>query len=169
MRCFRPCTAAALLALLALLPASLYAQAELPAPATNPFANTPLLNTGAARPAVLPADEAFVLSAITEADHDIVLLWDIHSGHYLYHKSLQISTANGTALAPVLPEAVAITDEYFGEVDVYYDKLLLTLPATQTGAHAGATVELRLVYQGCAEDLYCYPPQQKTVTLTFPD
>lgn len=169
MRCFRPCTAAVILALLALLPASQLAQAaDLPAPA-NPFAGTPLLNTGAARPAVLPADEAFVLSAITEADHDIVLLWDIHSGHYLYHKSLQVSTANGTALTPALPEAVAITDEYFGAVDVYYDRLLLTLPAAQTGARAGATVELQLVYQGCAQDLYCYPPQQKTVTLTFPD
>jgi len=167
MRCLRPCTAAVILAM---LPASLQAQAaDLPAPTANPFANTPLLNTGAARPSVLPVDEAFVLSAFTEADHGIMLLWDIQSHHYLYHKSLQISTAAGTALTPELPEAVAITDEYFGAVDVYFDKLLLTLPASQTGARAGATVELLLVYQGCAQDLYCYPPQQKTITLTFPD
>lgn len=166
MRCRSSCTAAVITALLALLPASLHAQAPEP---PNPLANTPLLSTGAPRPAVLPADDAFVLSAFTEADHDIVLLWDIHTGHYLYQKSLQVSTATGAALAPTLPDAVPITDEYFGAVDVYYDRLLLTLPATQTGARAGATVELLLVYQGCAQDLYCYPPQQKTVTLTFPD
>lgn len=137
----------------------------------------PLLGTGGnqssglTQPAgrILPPDQAFMLTVLPEANHDIVLLWDIHTGHYLYRNSLQVSTADGTILSPELPPAVATTDEFFGTVEVYFERLQLRVPASQSGAAAGKTTELLLVYQGCAKDLYCYPPQERVVSLQFPD
>jgi thiol:disulfide interchange protein len=174
MRCFRPCTAAVrtsvALTLLAGLPAL---AADLPG-ASSP---NPLLTTGNRQTpvltqplgTVLPADQAFVLSVLPEANHDIVLVWDIHSGHYLYQDSLKISTGDGRLLTPSLPAAAETSDEFFGTVAVYYERLQLRLPASATGAAAGSSIELLLGYQGCAKDLYCYPPQQRSVTLSFPD
>jgi len=166
MRCFRPCTAAVCtsiaLTLLAGLPAL---AADLPgAPPPNS-----LLTAGSSQNQVLPADQAFVLSVLPEANHDIVLVWDIHSGHYLYQDSLQLLTGDGRQLMPDIPAAAETSDEFFGTVAVYYDRLQLRLPASQTGAAAGSSIELLLGYQGCAKDLYCYPPQQRSVTLSFPE
>lgn len=172
MHCFRSDTAAVRALLVLLLTSVPVLAADLPTTNTNPLLNTgnnqsPALSQPASK--VLPPDQAFVLTVLPEANHDIVLLWDIHDGHYLYQDSLQISTADGTILTPELPVAVATSDEFFGAVAVYFERLQLRVPASQSGAAAGKTTELQLVYQGCAKDLYCYPPQQRTVSLQFPD
>lgn len=116
---------------------------------------------------VLPADSAFALQSYPDAAAGLRLHWDIQPGYYLYRKSLQLSDADGTALTLELPAGREITDEYFGTVEVYYDALDLsvTLPAIAT---AGKRVQLLLEYQGCAEALYCYPPQQKELDFTLP-
>lgn len=134
--------------------------------AGNATPQSPVLQTNSK---VLPVDTAFVLTSFIEADTAIVLKWEMPPGYYLYQKSLAVENASGAAISLKLPEAEKITDEFFGEVAVYHDSLLLRVPFSELAVEPGATLELLLTYQGCAEALYCYPPEQKALALTLPE
>ena len=49
-------------------------------------------------------------------------------------------------------------DEYFGQVEVYYDELEVQILET---AGNGKPLSLTVEYQGCADAGICYPPQKK--------
>jgi thiol:disulfide interchange protein len=132
----------------------------------SPLSPSPLLQTNSK---VLPVNAAFALTSFIEADTSIVLRWEMPPGYYLYQKSLVVEHTGGTPIQLELPAAKTITDEFFGEVAVYYDTLLLRLPFSALDAKPGTTVELLLTYQGCAEALYCYPPAQKALALKLPE
>jgi thiol:disulfide interchange protein DsbD len=118
---------------------------------------------------VVPADIAFTLNAFAESNGDITLVWEFPPRYYLYRKSLTAQKADGTALALQLPEGEKISDEFFGESEVYFERLVASLPASTLNAAPGSSVELQLAYQGCVRDTICYPAQFKTVTVTLPD
>lgn len=134
--------------------------------AANPSNQNPVLQTNSK---VLPVDAAFALQSFIEADTSIVLRWEMPEGYYLYRKSLAVEKADGTSISLDLPAAEMFTDEFFGEVAIYRNSLLVRLPFTTLGAKPGAAIELLLSYQGCAEALYCYPPEQKALTLNLPE
>lgn len=117
---------------------------------------------------VLPVDTAFALQTFIESESGVLLQWTIAPGYYLYRKSLALSDAQGNSIALELPAGETLTDEYFGEVEVYRDELLLSAPLTGTSSATERQVNLTLEYQGCAENLFCYPPQHKTLQLTLP-
>ena len=88
--------------------------------------------------------------------------WVLAKGHYLYRQAVQVSllqTEGGDSL-PVnyeLPDGVQKTDQFFGQIEAYYNLLsidinLTTLPGPEAG--------LMIQYQGCAEWGFCYPPQR---------
>lgn len=104
----------------------------------------------------LPADQAFQLSA-TEHDGQVQLRWEIAPGYYLYRKRLNVEHPEGDVPLD-LPEGDTITDEYFGESEVYYDVLDVT-------ARPGEAESLSLTWQGCAEDGLCYAPQRADLRL----
>jgi thioredoxin:protein disulfide reductase len=143
----------------------------LPARAAEPLMST------APRPAltqdpsggVTPVDQAFAFSTVVEADGDLILMWEMPPAFYLYRKSLKLER-DGADLLPTLelPEGTLVTDEFFGESEVYFERLLARLPAAALNAAPGTTIDLQLSYQGCLEDIYCYPPQYKTVNVALP-
>ena len=130
-------------------------------------AQVPALDARASR--VVPADAAFALTTSVEADGDILFSWNMPPSFYLYRKSLKMEH-DGDDLLPALelPEASIVTDEFFGESAVYFERLIARLPAGAVNAESGATFELQMSWQGCLQDTYCYPPQHKTVSLTLP-
>ncbi|SFU70488.1 protein-disulfide reductase DsbD [Halomonas korlensis] len=105
----------------------------------------------------LPVDEAFHLTASREGG-DIVLRWDIADGYYLYRHRLNIEGESSSIAGPALPEGELITDEFFGESQVYYDSVEVRLDPQEAQ-------RLELSWQGCAKAGLCYPPQRQTVTL----
>jgi thiol:disulfide interchange protein DsbD len=143
---------------------------------------TPTLGNDLPAPAplvrgILPAAQAFALSAFAEADGSLTLLWEMPDGYYLYRKSLHLELPDGTPLDQFeVPKGTVLEDEYFGETEVYFSRLLLRLPlntvpesaftTTPDGAHQ---LDLLAFYQGCAQDKYCYPPQQTPLTATLPE
>lgn len=129
-----------------------------------PAPNRPALLTSNPVNQVLPADSAFQLQAFPASSDSVLLHWAIQPGYYLYRKSITLTDAAGQALAVTLPPAREITDEYFGIVEVYYENLDLEVAV----AAQDRQVLLLLEYQGCAEALYCYPPQHKQLELTLP-
>ncbi|MDC1435678.1 protein-disulfide reductase DsbD family protein [Gammaproteobacteria bacterium] len=128
------------------------------------FTNSNSGLTTSAVQSVLPADSAFALSAYIETPNTLVLRWDIEDGYYLYRKSLNfIETNNNSLQNPIIPMGIQTEDEFFGEVEVYYQQLLIRIPFDAT--KVGDNISLQLNYQGCAKDSYCYPMQFKELNL----
>lgn len=112
---------------------------------------------------LLPADEAFKVSAITDRDN-LVVRFDVADGYYLYQSKLKFNSNTHSLTQAVLPEGELKQDEYFGEQVVYkhqFDALLKPV-----GAGSGETLVLKTEYQGCADLGVCYPPQKKTFELS---
>jgi thiol:disulfide interchange protein DsbD len=119
------------------------------------------------RPEFLPVDEAFVLGANLEAS-PARLFWQMADGYYLYrHRfEFELQQAGDAVLASAqIPDVKKKTDEYFGEVEVYYGAVTVPLVIEGTPAE-GATLMVR--YQGCADAGLCYPPERRFVSLTGP-
>ena len=106
----------------------------------------------------LPVREAYRLDGATTPAGDLRLYWQITEGYYLYQHAFKVS-ATGTGSAEELdvtfPPALAKTDEFFGDVSVYYGEadLLVTLPDSTD------TLTLAVTYQGCADAGLCYSPE----------
>jgi len=140
------------------------AQAQLGSAATssNIFNNAPL-NTNALQ-SLLPAESAFNLNAYIETPNTIVLNWQIEDGYYLYRDSLRFTPLGDGDLAnPQIPAGVSHHDEFFGDVEVYYQQVLVRIPFDPDSLDSSITLSLN--YQGCAEERYCYPMQTQQVTL----
>jgi thiol:disulfide interchange protein DsbD len=112
----------------------------------------------------LPPDEAFRFTAEVVNRGWVELNWQIADGYYLYRHRLMFEATgeNQSVGEPVIPAGKRKTDEFFGEVEVYYRELAVRLPVD---VPEGATLTLNVGYQGCAEDGICYPPMTRPVTL----
>ena len=106
----------------------------------------------------LPVREAYRLDGALTADGQLRLYWQIADGYYLYQHMFKVRHAGGPAPANLsisFPPALDKTDEFFGDVSVYYDGADLTtaLPDDAT------RLTLAITYQGCADAGLCYPPE----------
>ncbi|WP_213940808.1 protein-disulfide reductase DsbD [Pseudomonas sp. dw_612] len=115
---------------------------------TNPFET---------KPEFLPVEQAFVFTSERLDTGETQLFWQIADGYYLYQKRLKF---DGLAAdqQPVLPVGESHSDEFFGEQQVYRQGLELKIPA-------GATGQIKVGFQGCADAGLCYPPQTQIVDL----
>ncbi|MGH8280010.1 MAG: protein-disulfide reductase DsbD [Gammaproteobacteria bacterium] len=111
----------------------------------------------------LPPDAAYRLQ-VQPQPGAILAHWDIQSGYYLYKNKFQfVSTSPGITLAPAkFPAGETHSDKFFGTQEIYYGGVTASVPYTGSGK---AVVEV--VYQGCANHGFCYPPQRKTFNLTL--
>ncbi len=116
---------------------------------------------------LLPVDQAFVVSAEATAPDAVRIRWKIADGYYLYrHRtSVQVATPSARSAALRLPKGDPHDDEFFGKTETYRDELIATLPGI---AGTGATVSLKIKYQGCADLGICYPPQTRTLSVNLP-
>ena len=106
----------------------------------------------------LPVREAYRLDGALTADGQLRLYWQIAKGYYLYQHMFTVRQADASAPANLsisFPPALDKTDEFFGDVSVYYDEadLTATLPDDAT------RLTLAITYQGCADAGLCYPPE----------
>ncbi|MFS2072134.1 protein-disulfide reductase DsbD [Pseudomonas sp. CT11-2] len=115
---------------------------------TNPFET---------KPDFLPVEKAFVFTSERLDSGETQLYWQITDGYYLYQKRLKFDGLPGEQ-HPVLPEGEVHSDEFFGEQPVYRQGLELKIPA-------GATGQIKVGFQGCADAGLCYPPQTQVVDL----
>jgi thioredoxin:protein disulfide reductase len=114
----------------------------------------------------LPPDVAFRVSA--RVDGTVMRVrWIIADGYYLYRHKIDIKAESpDLALsAPALPKGVLKSDPYLGTQEIYQQQVEATVPYTRfdAGAHP---LQIKVVYQGCAEAGLCYPPISKVL---FPE
>jgi len=110
----------------------------------------------------LPVEQAFRLSVVRHAPDAVTLKLVAAEGYYLYRHRLQVEVEpeNLAAGELILPAGEAKTDEYFGDVEVYYGVLDFTLPLANSDE---IPYRLQVGYQGCADKGLCYPPQTQTI------
>ena len=109
------------------------------------------------KPEFLPVEKAFVFTSERLESGETQLYWQIADGYYLYQKRLKFDGLPAEQ-HPVLPEGEAHSDEFFGEQQVYRQGLELKIPA-------GATGQIKVGFQGCADAGLCYPPHTQIVDL----
>ena len=124
--------------------------------------------TEAKHPEFLDPEEAFIVSAKAVSENVIKVQWQIADGYYLYKDKFQFSLqGNDLTITNVkLPEGKLKNDPDFGSVWVNYHDVdaLLTI---QRKEDAASTAELLVNYQGCKEDVLCYPPISKTLPINL--
>ena len=117
------------------------------------------------RPEFLPVGDAFQFSLETGGDGHYSLLFQIEEGYYLYKDQFDAWTFRDGARERVellLPEGLKKTDEYFGEVNVFYTSLKVALKNLPFGIDPSKII---VRYQGCADRGLCYPPVEKEINL----
>lgn len=111
-------------------------------------------------PEFLPVDTAFKFSSRVEGDQ-IVLVWDIEDGYYLYKErfKFKINNSLGALGTPIYSKQGQQKDDpNFGVVTVFHNEIAVKIPVTLTN---GSEAPIEVTYQGCADAGLCYPPQTK--------
>ena len=125
----------------------------------NPFGNH-------ATPEFLPVEEAYQLEVEIIDDRTVRLYWQIAADYYLYRHRFDFSVADADGSIEVssqLPAGLRHNDEFFGEVEIYYDSADIMLALQRPTAQATLTA----TSQGCADAGLCYPPYQQHYELDF--
>jgi thioredoxin:protein disulfide reductase len=108
----------------------------------------------------VPVNQAFPFNAFQNNDK-ITIDWQIKPGYYLYKDRISIQALNATISMAPLPAGQSHHDEFFGDVMIYTEPLLIDVQLSQIEANSQLIVE----YQGCATDGFCYPPERKIVAI----
>ena len=112
---------------------------------------------------ILSADEAFIPTIETQGDA-INLIFEIAEEYYLYRHAFEFSATGMVLGEAIIPQGKRKTDEFFGEVETYRQKMQIRIPVVEVTGPA----ELTYRYQGCADAGICYPPKRKTVAVNLP-
>lgn len=116
----------------------------------------------------IPADQAFQFTATAKDYQTLVGMWEIKQGFYLYRDQIHFSPADplknrlGQPLMPI----TNITKDYpgTGKLPVYTGNLQIAVPVIKS---SGKIIVVKVHYQGCSEEGYCYPPQTKIVSINL--
>ncbi len=117
---------------------------------------------------LLPPDQAFRFAARALDANTLEANFMIANGYYLYRDKMSFTIeSEGSALgASTLPPGKLKDDEFFGRVETYRDRVVVSLPMTKPAP--GRSITLRADSQGCADAGVCYPPHTQRVTLAVP-
>ncbi len=115
----------------------------------------------------LDAERAFAFR-VEQLEHTrLRVSWTIAPGYYLYRNKFTfklLQAPAGVKLGkPVLPAGKKKKDPQFGVVEVYYNRVEISVPIS--GLAQGQAAKIQVGYQGCADAGLCYPPATKTVTI----
>lgn len=122
----------------------------------------------AAGPKLLPAEQAFRLSARALDARTLEVRYNVADGYYLYRDKLRFAVEPSVVGvgAPALPPGKPHEDEFFGKVSTYRGLVVIRVPIAS--ARPGQEVTLVADSQGCADAGVCYPPQLQRLTLSLP-
>ncbi len=118
------------------------------------------------QPQFLPVEEAYQLDVSVAPEGDLRLHWQIAGGYYLYQHRFTVQLEDAAGPVPVdidFPPALERSDEYFGEVRVYYDEADLLARPERVPERTSLTV----TSQGCADAGLCYPPEKAYFSVDF--
>ncbi len=148
---------------MALIPAAEAAQtSEVPVSDTNALSSLFSEIPSVTAETLLDVDDAFVLDVWSADGERLKALFEVQPGYYIYKDKLKFEPSDQVRLMPaILPEGEVMDDPYFGVTAIYPGNFEFEIPLIRASPEFGV-LELTAEYQGCAKDLICYPPVQKT-------
>lgn len=106
----------------------------------------------------LPVTEAFKPSAWHDGE-TLFVGFENAEGYYLYRHQLDVESRSDSLEVgePTLPEGEFKSDEFLGDVYVFYDRVIFEAPL-RGETHGPLDIAVR--FQGCADAGLCYPPER---------
>jgi len=95
--------------------------------------------------------------------------WEIADGYYLYRDNFRfnIEQSDVTPGPAVISRGKIKEDPDFGRVEVLHHQASATLPINK-GSTDKMILNMLVTYQGCKEDVICYPPVNKNLSFIIP-
>ncbi len=116
----------------------------------------------------LPDAQAFVPSLSLTDPFNLEVRWDIAPGYYLYKKDFAVSGPDNIRTGALqMPAGVLEDDLEYGQVEVYFDSVVMQAPLSRNPAAQNA--EFSLAYQGCKQGSICYPPGARLLSIELPE
>ena len=148
------------------------ASSSTPAPAGNSAMN--LLNNltqgsaNIAAPELPEPEQAFIPTVEALDGQTLRASWVIDACCYMYREQFQFQslTVGAELGAPRFPTGLMQHDEFYGEVEIYRDKVSVDIPLIRTAKLKEMDLQIR--FQGCADIGVCYPPQTQVVPVQLP-
>lgn len=119
----------------------------------------------------LTSEQAFALQPPQLDGNTLVLGWSIAPDHYLYKDKflLKVHEPKGVTVGePQLPSGEVKQDEFYGQIEAIHDLAEIRLPVQRTESGKGGSFTLELGWQGCAENVLCYPAELKAFKVSLP-
>ncbi len=112
----------------------------------------------------LPVREAFKLSLVESSMTSAKVRFVAAEGYYLYRHQFKfkIEPAELAGKPVEVPEGLHKNDQYFGDVQVFYEVLDIDIPLNNPD---NKPLNLAVTYQGCADKGLCYPPETETLAI----
>lgn len=118
-------------------------------------------STFAATASPLPADQAFSLSANFNHPKQVLVEWQIASGYYLYVKKMNFTFNPANTATVQMPQGEFQYDQARGRYEAFSGNVNIPVLLNSSAQ----TVEMKITYQGCSQDGFCYPPMQQILSL----
>jgi thioredoxin:protein disulfide reductase len=119
---------------------------------------------------LLPAEEAFKVSARFKDAKTIELNYLIADGYYMYRKRFRAASETPQFKAGKIaaPPGMVKQDATFGRVETYRKSVRVLLPIARLDLKSDdKVVKVAVTSQGCADVGVCYPPLRHDLTLQF--
>jgi len=113
----------------------------------------------------LPADEAFAFSVVATDASTLTATWKVHPEYYLYNDKFFIDIKGAEFGNIVFPKGKTKEDPLYGTVQVHKGELNVEIPLKNIQSQQ---VVFIAKFQGCWLGGICYPPMEKTTTITLP-
>ncbi len=124
------------------------------------------LSSTTSQPDFLPVEQAYQLEVEILDEHNVRVYWQIAPTYYLYQHRFTFNLEDDEGvvdLKSAMPTGLKHVDDYFGEVEVYYNSADIALQLQRSTGRA----TLAVTSQGCADAGLCYPPYKQFFKLDF--
>lgn len=111
----------------------------------------------------LDPEDAFRFSARLVSPDMFEVRYVIADGYYLYLERFRFDAEPGEIVLgiPQFPAGQWHEDEFFGRSQIFRGEVTIAIPIV-SNPHAGGTIRLNAVSQGCADAGICYLPTQQS-------
>ncbi|HLP98270.1 MAG TPA: protein-disulfide reductase DsbD [Sideroxyarcus sp.] len=130
-----------------------------------PLAQADLLSFGGKKPSFLPPDQAFALEVHAIDQRTLLASFKVTPGYYLYRDKISFRTADGKIARVALPKGEEKNDPNFGLIEVYHNSFQAEIALAQ--ADISKPLVVNASYQGCSDQGLCYPPIEKSLSISL--
>lgn len=113
----------------------------------------------------LPANEVFQVTPVKTDSKTFSISWEIKPGYFIYKDRIKIANSNNDLIqidSISFPTNETKKDKQLNTYPIYRNQL--SLPIKISNKHPGEGI-IELHFQGCSDEGFCYPPEQRQIKL----